>query len=78
MFRHIEKVRKNVRGIAIGEFKDCDKRELKNLLIEFADKHKIPMCDGFKITHNKIKDTVPVGIKCTFNSNNRIIIEDKD
>ena len=70
---NIEKVRKNVRGIAIGEFKDCDKRELKNLLIEFANKHKIPMCDGFKITHNKVKDTIPVGIKCTFNSNNRII-----
>lgn len=70
---NVEKIKKNVRGIAIGEFKDCDKRELKNLLKEFADKHKIPMCDGFKITHNKVKDTVPVGIKATFNSNNRII-----
>lgn len=70
---NIEKIRKNVRGIALGEFKDCDKRELEIFLKEFANKHKIPICDGFKITHNKTKDTIPVGIKCTFNSNNRII-----
>ena len=70
---NIEEIRKNVRGIAIGEFKDCDKRELKNLLKEFTNKHKIPMCDGFKITHSKIKDTIPVGIKATLNSNNRTI-----
>lgn len=70
---NIEKIKTNVRGIAFGEFKDCDKRELKNLLKEFANKHKIPMCDGFKITHSKIKDTIPVGIKATLNSNNRTI-----
>lgn len=70
---NIEKIKTNVRGISIGEFKDCDKRELKNLLKEFANKHKIPMCDGFKITHSKIKDTIPVGIKATLNSNNRTI-----
>lgn len=70
---NVETIRRNVRGIALGEFKDCDKRELKNLLKEFSNKHKIPMCDGFKITHNKVKDTIPVGIKATFNSNNRTI-----
>lgn len=70
---NIEKIKTNVRGISFGEFKDCDKRELKNLLKEFANKHKIPMCDGFKITHSKIKDTIPVGIKATLNSNNRTI-----
>ena len=66
---NIEKIRKNVKGVAIGEFKDCDKKELKILLQEFANKHKIPICDGFKITHNKIKDTIPIGIKSTLNTN---------
>lgn len=66
---NIEKIKKNVRGIAIGEFKDCDKRELKIFLKEFADNHKIPICDGFKITHDKIKDTIPIGIKSTLNAN---------
>lgn len=70
---NVEKIRRNVRGIALGEFKDCDKRELKNLLKEFSNKYKIPMCDGFKITHNKTKDTIPVGTKATFNANNRTI-----
>ena len=70
---NIEKVKKNVRGIALGEFKDCDKRELKTFFKDFANKHKIPICDGFKITHNKIKDTIPIGIKSTLNTNTGII-----
>ena len=70
---NIEKVKKNVRGIALGEFKDCDKRELKTFFKDFANKHKIPICDGFKITHNKTKDTIPVGIKSTLNTNTGII-----
>lgn len=70
---NIERIRKNVKGMALGEFKDCDKRELKTLLQEFANKHKIPICDGFKITHNKIKDTIPIGIKSILNTNTGII-----
>ena len=70
---NIEKIRKNVRGIAIGEFKDCDKKELKIFLKEFANKYEIPICDGFKITHDKIKDTIPIGIKSILNTNTGII-----
>lgn len=76
---NIKEVRENVKGIAIGEFKDVeDKRKLDELFQNFANELKIPMCDGFKVTHNKIKDTLPVGADVILDSNNgRIIIKDK-
>ena len=76
---NIKEAREHIKGIVIGEFKDVeDKRKLDELFQSFADELKIPMCDGFKITHNKIKDTLPVGASVIFDSNNgRIIIKDK-
>ena len=66
---NIESIKKNTKGIAIGEFKDIkNKEELDEVIQEFANKLQIPICDGFKITHNKIKDTIPVGIKSSFNA----------
>ena len=71
---NIAKLRKSVRGIAIGEFKDIeDKNQLDEVILELANKLNIPICDGFKITHNKIKDTIPIGIKVYFNANAGII-----
>jgi len=71
---NIEKFKHNVKGIAIGEFKDIEnKEELNKVLNDFANRLKVPMCDGFKITHNKIKDTIPVGVKSLLNADNRII-----
>ncbi len=71
---NIDKLRKNVKGIAIGEFKDIeDKNQLDEVILELANKLNIPICDGFKITHNKIKDTLPIGIKVYFNANAGII-----
>ena len=76
---NIKDIKEKVNGIVIGEFKDVeDKRKLDELFEKFADELKIPMCDGFKITHNKIKDTIPVGVSVIFDSNNgRISIKDK-
>ncbi len=71
---NIEKAKTNIKGIAIGEFKDIEnKDELDAVIQEFADELQIPISDGFKITHNKIKDTVPVGIKSSFDANRGII-----
>lgn len=71
---NIYKLRKNIKGIAIGEFKDIeDKNQLDEVILELANKLNIPICDGFKITHNKIKDTLPIGIKVYFNANAGII-----
>lgn len=76
---NVKEARENIKGIAIGEFKDVeDKHKLDELFKNFANELKIPMCDGFKISHNKIKDTLPIGVDVIFDSNNgKIIIKDK-
>lgn len=67
---NMDKAITNIKGIAIGEFKDIEnKMELNEVLKEIAHRLKIPTGDGFKITHNKIKDTIPVGAKAIFDSN---------
>lgn len=71
---NINKLRENVKGIVLGEFKDIeDKNLLDEVIQEFADSLKIPVHGGFKITHGKIKDTVPVGIKALFDADEGLI-----
>ena len=66
---NIKKLKERVKGIALGEFKDVENKELLNEVIkELALFLDIPVCDGFKFTHGKIKDTIPVGAKAMFNS----------
>ena len=66
---NVEKIRQNVKGIALGEFKDIENKDfLNDLLQELALDLNVPMCDGFKITHGKIKDTIPVGASVDFDS----------
>jgi len=75
---NIKKLRKNIKGIALGEFKDIeDKSQLDEVIQEVADFLKIPVCDGFKITHGKIKDTIPIGIKVNFDSEKGLIFFDE-
>lgn len=72
---NVETVKKNVKGIAFGEFKDIeDKAQLNEVLKEFVNQRKLPAFDGFKFTHGKTKDTVPIGIKSTFDANKGIIV----
>ncbi len=69
-----EAVRKRVKGIAVGEFQDIDNEEsLNQVLKEIATEYKIPVCKGFKITHGKIKDTIPIGVKTELNSEKGLI-----
>lgn len=71
---NVEKIKKNVKGIAFGEFKDIEETDiLKEIQKEFAKKYNIPACSGFKITHNKIKDTIPVGVKVGFSADKGLI-----
>ena len=59
-----------IRGIALGEFINIENDYwLKNIFAEIAQKVKMPMADGFKFTHEKIKDTVPYGVKASFDAN---------
>ena len=67
-------VRKKVKGIALGEFLNIDNKEMFDEIIsEFADELKIPVSDGFKITHEKIKETIPVGVRAEFSADEGII-----
>ncbi len=69
-----EKIRKNVKGIALGDFLNIeDKKTLNEVIQEFALNLNIPMCDGFKITHDKVKDTIPIGAAAELDADNGII-----
>lgn len=71
---NVKKFRERVKGIAIGEFKDVEEKNyLDEVITEVANELKIPVSDGFKITHNKIKDTLPFGVKARYDSNLGII-----
>ena len=71
---NIDKAKQNIKGIAIGEFKDIgNKEQLNELLKELSEQLNIPMCDGFKITHDKIKDTIPYGVKAKLSIENGTI-----
>ena len=71
---NIKKARENIKAIAIGEFKDIEDIDMLNeVILEKATELNIPVCNGFKITHNKIKDTIPIGVKADFDTKNGII-----
>ncbi len=71
---NVEKIRKNVKGIAIGEFLNIeDKKTLNEVIQELALDLNIPMCDGFKITHGRTKDTLPIGVNAEFDADSGII-----
>lgn len=65
MFRqllNIDKFRKNLSGIVLGEFLDIsDENYLNELFSELADELQKPVIGGFKISHAKDKLTIPVG-----------------
>lgn len=61
--------RNKISGIAIGEFIGVDnKAYLADLFQEVANELKIPVCNGFKISHSKDKITIPVGLKTMFSA----------
>ncbi len=76
---NIRKIRKNVKGIVLGEFENIDNNELLNeILKELTKKLNIPVCCGFKITHGKIKDSLPLGAFAKFDSSlGKLIIEEE-
>ena len=71
---NIEKLAKRVKGIAFGEFKDIeDTKMLEEVEKELVTRLNIPASSGFKITHNKIKDTIPVGLTAELDADKGII-----
>jgi muramoyltetrapeptide carboxypeptidase LdcA involved in peptidoglycan recycling len=59
----------------IGDFLDSGYPEqLCDIYKEISDKLDIPVCTGFRLTHNKDKITIPYGRSGEINSG-RLIVE---
>lgn len=59
---NISEFKNHIKGIVLGEFLDIDNEEwLKEIFTEIALELKIPIIGDFRITHNKLKITVPYG-----------------
>lgn len=74
---NIEKFRKNIQGIVLGDFLDIDnKKYFDELFLELGEKIKKPILSGFAITHASEKITVPYGARAKFSTlQKRIIIQ---
>lgn len=71
---NIEKFRKNLTGIILGDFLDAENSQYFNeLFFEIGKKIKKPILSGFKITHAKDKITLPYGAKANFSTNTKIL-----
>ncbi len=71
---NMEKIRNKVKGIILGDFQNTkDDELLKELIINFSEQFQLPCCDGFKITHDKIKDTIPIGVNVKFNAKKGLV-----
>ena len=70
---NIDKFKKNLKGIIWGEFLGVDEDEFKLWQKELVKTLKIPMAQGFKITHGKNKITLPYGVKAVLDANKAVI-----
>ena len=60
---NIEKFRRYLRGVVLGEFTNDENPEFLDRVFEdFAKRVEVPVISGFKITHSKDKITVPIGV----------------
>ena len=62
---NIDKFKKNLSAITLGEFLDANANDLDNLFREISNELKIPIYRGYKFTHSKEKTTVPIGCFAT-------------
>lgn len=64
----------HIKGIVLGEFLDVDNEDwLKEIFKEIANELNIPVVGDFRITHNKLKITVPYGAKAEIKNEKFII-----
>lgn len=71
---NVPNFRKNVSGIAFGEFIDVDNKDyLDELFQEVSNELNVPSCGGFKISHSKDKITFPVGAKAMLSAGKGVL-----
>lgn len=71
---NLKEFKNNLSGVVLGDFLGIDdKKYFTNLFEEIAQDLKIPIADGFAISHGDAKFTMPYGVNCTFDANNGFI-----
>ena len=70
---NIDKFKNNLKGIVWGEFLGVEKEEFIPWQNELVSTLKIPMAEGFKITHGESKITLPYGVKVNFDADKAVI-----
>lgn len=71
---NVEKIRKNLAGLALGVFSDLEKKNfVDDMFKEYAKTLQIPCCEGFLISHEENKFTLPIGVNCEFSADKKII-----
>lgn len=71
---NIERFRKNLSGIALGDFLGIkNEKHFDELFFEIGDKYQVPILSGFKITHAKDKITLPYGTKAQLSTDEKIL-----
>lgn len=72
---NIEKFRKNLQGIILGDFLDIkNKKHFDELFFEIGQKIQKPILSGFKITHGGEKITLPYGAKVAFSTEDKCLL----
>lgn len=71
---NIEKFRKNLTGIVLGDFLDIENKQyFDELFFELGKKLKKPILSGFKVTHAKEKITLPYGAASSFSTDTKLL-----
>ena len=71
---NIEKFRKNLKGIILGDFLDIkNPNHLDELFFEIGKKIQKPILSGFELTHAKDKITLPYGAIAEFSTETKIL-----
>lgn len=67
---NINKFKKNIQGIILGDFLDLDNQKyFDDFINELANTHKIPIYGGYPISHSETKATIPYGTMAEIKDN---------
>jgi muramoyltetrapeptide carboxypeptidase len=71
---NVEKFKKNLQGIILGDFLNIDnKKYFDELFFEIGEKIQKPIQSGFKITHGTEKITLPYGVEASFSTETKVL-----
>lgn len=67
---NIDKFKKNIQGIILGDFLDLDNQKyFEDFINELANNYNIPIYGGYPISHSETKATIPYGTMAEIKDN---------